>query len=118
MHRIAFAIALASSALTPVAAAAQNTGAPEPEGVSPTSEASTEAKPDVTPAEEAASAANEDTPPADEALPEPNEVTFGVQWVSGKNTGLFGRLNNLPALDHAEGNRLFDQQVDASLNNL
>ena len=95
MHRIAFAIALASSALTPVAAAAQNTGTPEPEGVSPTGEASTEAKPDVTPAEEAASAAKEDTAPADEALPEPNEVTLGVQWVGGKNTGLFGRYNGL-----------------------
>lgn len=95
MHRIAFAIALASSALTPAAAMAQNTGAAEPEGVGPTVEASPAAKEDATPAEDAAPATQEEAAPSDEAFPESNEVTLGVQWVGGTNTGLFGRYNGL-----------------------
>ena len=79
MHRIAFALALASSCLTPVAAMAQDTGAQAPEA--------------TTQAEAASSTATEETKPEDAVSPTTNEVTLGAQWVGGKNTGLFGRYN-------------------------
>ena len=81
MHRIAFALALASSCLTPVAARAQDTPAEKSEVATPPAEASPTAE--------------EATAPTDQAPLMMNEFTLGVQWVGGKNTGLFGRYNGL-----------------------
>ncbi len=81
MHRIAFALALASSSLTPVAAMAQDTVAEDPKATAPTE--------DVSPTPD------ETTAPAEPELFTTNEVTLGALWVTGKNTGLFGRYNGM-----------------------
>lgn len=81
MQRIVFALALGSSCLTPVAAMAQETGAAkEAQGTAPENSAAQDAQ---------------DTS-ADVAEPFlTNEVTLGALWVTGENTGLFGRYNGL-----------------------
>lgn len=94
MHRIAFAVALATSCLTPVAAFAQDAGSAVPQTAAPSTQA-------TAPATEGATPSAESTPAAEEATPLPpelfttNEITFGLQWVGGTNTGLFGRYNGL-----------------------
>ena len=81
MHRISFAIALASSCLTPVAAMAQDSGAGQPQG--------------TTEAGEAPPATTEATGTEAPESFTTNEVTLGTQWVGGTNTGQFGRYNGL-----------------------
>jgi hypothetical protein len=81
MHRIAFAIALATSCLTPVAAMAQDTGEQATDVAAPT--------------DDAAPATDEAVPPEEPFAPTTFEFTFGAQWVDGTNTGLFGRYNGL-----------------------
>ena len=80
MHRIAFALALATSCLTPVAAMAQDTGSQQPEGT-------------AAQATEPVAAAPETAAPDKPEAPTNNEITLGTQWVRGSNTGLFGRYN-------------------------
>src|SRR5689334_4100932 len=96
MQRIAFALALASSSLTPVAAIAQDTATTKSE------EATAQDSAVAAPAKDATAQTGQ-TPPADESAapadqpppPTTSEVTLGAQWVGGKNTGLFGRYNGL-----------------------
>ena len=95
MHRIAFALALATSCLTPVAAVAQSTGTAQPEETKPTPEASPATTEVTAPAEEAAAASSEEAAPAEELAWTTNEFTLGMQWVGGSNTALFGRYNGL-----------------------
>lgn len=95
MHRIAFVLALASSCLTPVAAIAQDTGAAKSEDAPPTDKASPTTNEATAPTGEAPATTADETAAE---TPEPvttNEVTLGAQWVSGTNTGLFGRYNGL-----------------------
>jgi MtrB/PioB family decaheme-associated outer membrane protein len=100
MKRIVFALALASSSLFPVAAMAQETAAQEPESSAP-GEAAQEPEssaPAESTAEAAQDSATEVAQGSDTGPTEPfttNEVSLGALWVSGENTGLFGRYNGL-----------------------
>ena len=95
MHRVAFLLGLAaSSCLTPVAAIAQDT-AGQSQPAAPASQASPATTEVAAPADAAAPTTTEEATPAIELSPNTKEVTLGMQWVSGKNTGLFGRYNGL-----------------------